>query len=81
MEQSIEKIPSDLDWQVTAITIWCAFVDERVTLIVKNDWTTYCCWNEEHKEDSSSRKLEKCAGPVCSYSTDYRDRLIREELK
>ena len=75
-----EKIPTDLEWQVTTKAISCPMVGLRVTIMVKNDWTSRCCWYEEHKESNFSTKLDKCKGSSCSYPIDFRDSLVREEL-
>lgn len=77
-------------WQITATTIRCDLVDDFVTIMVNNDWSTKCAWYNRYKqkalEDKKQKfdkairvKIEKCAGPECSYVTDYRDKLIQEE--
>lgn len=80
MMKSTEKFPSDLSWQVTQTTIYCPIVDFRVAVMVKNDWTSYCCWHEEHKNNSLNKKVNKCEGSECSYVINYRDKIAREEL-
>jgi len=78
------------EWQITATTIHCDFVDDFVTIMVNKDWSTRCAWYGRHKqkalEDKKQKfakeiklKIEKCAGPECSHVTDYRDKLIKEE--
>ncbi|HEX76580.1 MAG TPA: hypothetical protein G4O12_08405 [Dehalococcoidia bacterium] len=78
-------------WQITAVTVRCELVDDFVTIVVNKDWTTRCTWYSRYKqkalEDKEQKfdneiglKMEKCAGPECSYVTDYRDKLIQEEL-
>ena len=77
-------------WQITATTIRCDLVDDFVTIMVNNDWSTKCAWHNRYKqkalEDKKQKfdkairlKIEKCAGPECSYVIDYRDKLIQEE--
>lgn len=80
MAQSPEKLPTDLSWQLTTTTIWCPQVKLRVTLIVKEDWTTYCCWYEEQKQDKRTLETRGCEGPECSYIKAYRDKLVAEEM-
>lgn len=78
-------------WQITATTVHCDLVDDFVTIIVNKDWTTKCIWYKRYKqkalEDRKQKfgrnmrlKMEKCQGPECSYITDYRDKLIKEEF-
>jgi hypothetical protein len=79
-------------WQITATTIRCDLVDDFVTIMVNKDWSTRCAWYNRYKqralEDKKQKfdkkirfKIEKCAGPECSYVTDYRDKLIEEEFR
>ena len=78
-------------WQITATTGHCDLVDDFVTVMVNKDWSTKCAWYNRYKqkalEDRKQKfdkkimlKMEKCAGPECSYTTGYRDRLINEEF-
>jgi len=87
-EAKVELKPAK--WQITATTIRCDLVDDFVTIMVNNDWSTKCAWYNRYKqkalEDKKQKfgkairvKIEKCAGPECSYVTDYRDKLIQEE--
>jgi len=87
-EAKVELKPAK--WQITATTIRCDLVDDFVTIMVNNDWSTRCAWCNRYKqkalEDKKQKfdkairvKIEKCAGPECSYVTDYRDKLIQEE--
>jgi len=82
--------PEPANWQITATTIRCDLVDDFVTIMVNKDWSTRCAWYGRYKEkaleDKKQKfdkaitlKIEKCAGPECSYVTDYRDKLIQEE--
>ena len=77
-------------WQITATTIRCDLVDDFVTIMVNKDWTVKCAWfnrykqkaleDKKHKFDKHIKpKVEKCQGPVCSYQTDYKNKLIKEE--
>jgi len=78
------------NWQITATTIHCDVVDDFVTIMVNNDWSTKCAWYNRYKqkalEDKKQKfdkairiKIEKCTGSECSYVTDYRNKLIQEE--
>ena len=84
-----EGIPP-ANWQVTATTIRCDFIDDFATLLVKNDWVAKCVWYNRYKQKAIEGKkqsfdkriqlkIEKCAGPTCRYVTEYRDKLIQEE--
>ena len=77
-------------WQITATTIRCELVDDFVTIMVNKDWSTRCALynrykqkaleDKKHKFDKKVRpKMEKCAGPHCSYVTEYRDKLVQED--
>jgi hypothetical protein len=78
-------------WQITATTIHCDLVDDFVTIMVDKDWSTKCAWYRRYKQraldDKKQKfdkkimlKMERCAGPECSYVTVYRDKLIKEEF-
>jgi len=79
MTQLNDNFPTDLQWQVTTTTVWCPSTERRVTLIVKNDWTSYCCLYEENKESDIQGKPPRCEGVGCSLVIDYRNCLIDEE--
>jgi hypothetical protein len=78
-------------WHAYVTTIQCDFIDDHVSLMVKNDWTSHCTWYKEHKEPipegkkkikqdkKTRRQIELCQGPLCSYVIDCRDQLIKEE--
>ena len=79
------------NWQITATTVHCDYVDDDITLMVDKDWTTRCAWYRRYKQkaledkkrkfDKAIRlKIEKCAGPECPFAIKYRDKLIQEEL-
>ncbi len=90
MPKSRVELPP-AEWQITATTVHCDFVDDFVTIMVSKDWTTKCVWYMRHKQrsiedrkqkfDRNMRlKMERCQGPECSYVTDYRAKLIKEEF-
>ena len=79
-----------VDWQVTATTIYCDAVDDNVTIIVNQDWTTRCTGYrkyvdqlDEHtakglrqRSKNLNRQL-KCEGPLDHRVISYRDALRR----
>ncbi|NWF91878.1 MAG: hypothetical protein HXY46_03105 [Syntrophaceae bacterium] len=90
MNQVRSDLPSPR-WQSWVTTIRCEMIDEHVSLMAKNDWTSHCTWYKEYKGSTSEgkkivkrdrktkRQIELCQGPLCSYVTSFRDRLIEEE--
>jgi hypothetical protein len=79
------------NWQITATTMHCDFVDDFVTIMVNKDWSTKCVWysrykqkaleDKKYKVDREIRlKIDKCQGPDCSYVTSYKDKLVKEEF-
>jgi hypothetical protein len=79
------------NWQVTATTVHCEFIGDFVTIIVNKDWSTKCVWHNRYKQkaladkkykvDKKIRlKIDRCQGPDCSYTTVYRDKLVKEEF-
>lgn len=71
-------------WQVTSYCFWCDTVKNLVTVLVYNDWRARCIYFERHgalkKEREGRKMLKECPGPTCHHVTDYRDKLIQEEL-
>lgn len=78
------------NWQITATTIQCDYVNEAVTLMVDRDWTVRCTWYRRYKqkarEDSKKKfekaislKIEKCRGTECPLALNYRDKLMQQE--
>lgn len=84
---------SPAKWHTCVSTIKCDVIDEYVSLVVNNDWTSRCAWYRQYKEASQDdkkkikldrktrKKAEVCQGPLCSYVAGYRDKLIKEEQK
>jgi hypothetical protein len=81
-----------VDWQVTATTIYCDAVDDNVTIIVYQDWSTRCTGYRKYVENLDKeagkmlgRKAKQqgrnlgCEGPLDYRVTDYRDRLVTED--
>ena len=79
MTESAGKLPDHVEWQLTTTTIWCPEVALRVALIVKGDWTAYCCWFREKKEGQAGGKVNRCLGDGCPHVLEYRDKLVMEE--
>ena len=80
-----------VDWQVTAVTIYCDAVDDEVTVLVYKDFSTKCTgygkYSEPRKEILSllrrkskqlGRRLE-CEGPECHRVIQYKEKLLAEE--
>lgn len=77
-------------WQACVSTVQCDMISEHVSIMVKNDWTSYCTWYRQFKDQSpgsrhkmkpdkkTRKKLELCMGPLCSNVISYRDKLINE---
>lgn len=79
------------NWQITATTMQCDYVDDAVTIMVDSDWTTRCSWYRRYKqkalenrkrtfEKTVRQKIEKCHGTECPLAIAYRDKLIQEEF-
>ena len=84
---------SMVNWQITAITIYCDAVDDEVTLLVYKDWSAKCTSYSKYGEPSREihkvlrkkskqlgRRLE-CEGPECSRVLQYKEKLLAEETK
>ena len=79
------------NWQITATTIRCDYVDDDVTIMVDKDWTTRCAWYHRYKQKalqnprqkfdrSIKLKIARCPGTECPLALGYRDKLIQEEF-
>ncbi len=90
MNETLKETPP-AKWQTAVTTIKCEMIDDYVSIMVQRDWTPKCTWYNQYKEppregkrsikanQNTKRKIEKCQGPLCSYVTGYRDKLIQEE--
>lgn len=90
MNEALKEAPA-AKWQTAVTTIKCEKIDDYVSIMVQKDWTVKCTWYNQYKEPSSEgkksikldksarKKIEKCEGPLCSYVTGYRDKLMEEE--
>ena len=71
-------------WQMTIYCLWCDLAKNLVVIQVYGNWQTKCIYYERHSALKSEKKrrkmLKECPGPTCHYITDYRDKLIQEEL-
>ena len=85
-----------VDWQVTAITIYCDAVDDEVTILINKDWTTRCIGyfekygdqtftkkraNELKKKSIKLGRTLQCEGPECAGVILYLDKLRAEEVE
>ena len=81
-----------VDWQVTATTIYCDAVDDDVTIMVYEDWSTRCTGYKKYVESPNKETAEmlkkkakqlgrnlRCEGPLDYRVTDYRDKLAAED--
>ena len=80
-----------VNWQVTATTLYCADVDDEVTVMVFKDGSIKCVGYEKYgSPDKETAKLLKekgkktgrnlaCEGIACEQATRYRDKLFTEE--
>ena len=77
------------DWKVTATTIHCEAVDNEVTVLVYQDWSTKCTgYAKYHAPDKLPGKKAKqtgqrpeCSGPTCSHVAQYKEKLAAEEAE
>ena len=80
-----------VDWQVTAVTIYCDAVDDEVTIMVHKDWSAKCTGHDKYWQPDReaanqlkkrgkrlSRRL-KCEGLECSRILQYKKKLLSEE--
>ena len=82
-----------VNWQITAITIYCDAVDDKVTLMVYKDWSTKCSGYRKYGEPSKeilnllkkkSKRLKRrleCVDPECCRVIQYKEKLFAEEAK
>lgn len=87
----LERTVPPAKWQTCVRTVKCGAIDDYVSLMVKNDWTSLCTWYRQFKEPVRTggkggkpnreirKKIDLCQGPLCSFVSEYRDQLIREE--
>jgi len=92
MNQVRPDVPS-AKWHTCVSTVKCDVINEHVSIMVKNDWTSNCTWYKQFKgpvpespkkikpDKKTRRKIELCRGPLCSYVSSYRDTLLKEEQK
>ena len=82
-----------VDWQVTAITIYCDAINDEVTIMVYKDWSVKCTGcvdcNEvtgkraslAKKGNEASKKQTRCLGHECERVIQYREGLRLQERK
>ncbi len=90
MNQVSPSVPS-AKWQACVSTIKCDAIDDYVSIMVRNDWSSQCTWYKQYKapisgnqkgikpDRNTRKKIDLCQGPSCSRVTGYRDQLIQEE--
>jgi hypothetical protein len=76
--------PRMVNWQTTAITLYCEAIKNEVTVIVYKDWSVKCTgWinaiDPPDKQNKSSRRQARCRGQECDVIRSYRERLRSEE--
>ena len=82
---------SMVNWQVTATTLYCDAVDDEVTVLVYQDFSTKCTGYTKYSEPAKEitnllrkkskqlgRRLE-CEGPECRRVIQYKEKLVTEE--
>lgn len=80
-----------VNWQVTATTIYCDAVDDEVTVLVYQDFSTKCTGYTKYSEPAKEitnllrkkskqlgRRLE-CEGPECHRVIQYKEKLVTDE--
>ena len=80
-----------VNWQLTAITIFCDAVDDEVTLLVYKDGLVKCTGYDKYgepgrkipvrKKSKQSNQQSECDGPECYRAIQYRDKLFNEEAE
>jgi hypothetical protein len=82
-----------LNWQVTAITIYCDEVDDEVTVMVYKDGSARCTGYRKYGKPSKeilgqlrkkSKQLKRQLGgigPECYRVIQYKEKLFAEEAK
>jgi hypothetical protein len=76
------------DWQITATTIYCADVDDEVTLLVYGDGTSRCTGRDKYSrpDKETARAMKKkgrlsgrqmaCRGDDCQHISKYRQKWL-----
>ncbi len=79
------------NWEITAFSLKCNHIGDKVTLRVTRDWLAACAWYLKYKANVTKRSgkkmekgikqsIDKCLGPSCSIIRKYREKLIQEEF-
>jgi hypothetical protein len=76
------------DWQITATTVYCADVDDEVTLLIYGDGTSKCTGQPKYanpdkntvkamkKKSNPSGKPLSCRGAECGIISEYRKKWL-----
>ncbi len=90
MNQNVYDLPPT-KWQKTVTIIHCSYIDESVSIVIQNDWSSECTgykqFTDPRQHDKVKNKydknfkisVKKCQGPLCKHVVDYRNKLIDEE--
>ena len=89
MESTKKLQPAN--WEITAFSLQCDHIGDRVTLRVTRDWLAVCAWYLKYKANITKERerkidkivkqtIDKCLGPNCPIVTKYREKLIQEEF-
>jgi hypothetical protein len=89
IQSSVKLEPGN--WEITTIGLRCDYTSDFVTIIVNRDWMAKCAWHLKYKLNASKaqtekigkttkQRIDKCVGTDCPIVTEYRDKLIEEEL-
>ena len=82
-----------VNWQVTATTIYCDAVDDEATLLLYRDFSVKCTGYTRYgdpepetldvlqKKSRQSGKPLKCEGPECWRISQYREKIMSEEVR
>jgi hypothetical protein len=80
-----------VDWEVTATTIYCDYVDDEVTIIVNGNGTVKCTGTQKYapsnkqaaqelkKKSKNKAKTLLCKDAACSKIARYRDELLKKK--
>jgi len=69
----------EMDWQVTATTILCDYVDDYAVLMVYGDGAAKCTYFNKYshvKEKEKSKRLKHCKGLECPKVSEFRERAL-----
>jgi hypothetical protein len=80
-----------VDWQITAVTLYCEAAGEEITIMVYKDWSVKCTGYNKYfqpgrdaagvlkKRGKQLNRALKCEGLECQRITNYKAKLLSEE--